>query len=309
MELLHSMELFTKVVEVGSFTKAADTLQVSRPQVTLAIKDLENAVGARLLHRTTRKVTLTAEGEAFYERAKEILVSVADATSMFGRLGDPVRGRLRIDLPSVFGQLPFLMALATFSEKYPEVEIALGVSDRLIDLVAEGVDCALRIGGLANSSLIGRPVGFVEMVSCAAPCYLEKFGEPTDIEDLVHHRIVQFLSGGSRRALPWSFLVDGQEHAYSGKGSLSVNEANAYVQAAVAGFGLIQAPGFMVERQLEDGSLVQVLERFRPNPMPVSLVYPSRSHVAPQVAAFADWLQAQLPLIRPKWILKAKPIR
>jgi len=300
------MELFTKVVEVGSFTKAADTLQISRPQVTLAIKDLENAVGARLLHRTTRKVTLTAEGEAFYERAKEILVGVADATSMFGRLGDPVRGRLRINLPSVLGQLPFLNALATFSEKYPEVEIALGISDRFIDLVAEGVDCALRIGDLASSSLIGRQVGSVKMVSCAAPKYLGKFGEPLKIEDLARHRVVQFLSGGSRRALPWCFLVDGAEQTYTGKGSLSVNEANAYVHAAVAGFGLIQAPGFMVEQQLKDGSLVQVLEPYRPKPMPVSLVYPSRSHVAPQVTAFADWLQAQLPLIRPKWVLKAK---
>lgn len=302
MELLYSLEVFVKLAEVGSFTKAADAMQMSRPQATLAIQDLERSIGARLFHRTTRKVSLTVEGEAFYDRAKEILGEVASATTMFGSAGGPIRGRLRIDLPSVFGQLGFLKSLTDFSEKYPEIELTLGVTDRLIDLVAEGVDCTLRIGDLASSSLVARRIGAVRMVTCAAPSYLERMGVPQSLDDLSAHRAVKFLSGDNKRTLPWAFSLNGEESSMTPKGMVSVNESNAFVQCGVAGFGILQLPGFMVVRELAEGTLVEVLAEFRPKSRPVSLLYPSRTHVAPQVNAFAEWLRERFPMLEASWI-------
>jgi len=294
--------VFVKVAEAGSFTKAADALEMSRPQATLTIQELEKSLGARLFHRTTRKVTLTAEGEAFYDRAKDILGSVASASTMFGSQGGPIRGRLRIELPSVFGQLRFIDLLSEFSDQYPEIELALGVTDRLVDLVAEGVDCAIRIGDLASSGLVGRRIGAVRMLMCAAPSYLARFGTPQTLEDLGSHWGVKLLSGESRRTLPWQFERGGQSIAVTPKGRTSVNESHAYVQCGAAGFGLIQLPGFMVVRELADGTLVEVLAPFRPKPRPVSLLYPSRTHVAPQVNAFADWLRERFPSLQAEWI-------
>lgn len=302
MELLYSMEVFVKLAEVGSFTKAADAMELSRPQATLAIQELEQNIGARLFHRTTRKVSLTAEGEAFYDRAKEILGNVATATTMFGSQGAPIRGRLRIELPSVLGQLQFLELLTEFSAKFPNIELALGVTDRLVDLVAEGADCAIRIGELASSSLVGRRISAVKMLTCASPVYLQRFGVPQTLDDIGSHWGVKFLSGESRRALPWQFANDGQDVSVTPKGHISVNESNAYVQCGVAGFGMIQLPGLMVVRELAEGTLVEVLSQFRPKSRPVSLLYPSRTHIAPQVNAFADWLRQRFPALQPDWI-------
>lgn len=302
MELLNSMEVFVKLAEVGSFTKAADALEMNRPQATLAIQELERNLGARLLHRTTRRVRLTAEGELFYDRAKEILGNVAAATTMFGRTEGTIRGRLRVDLPSIFGQACFIEALSEFSDAYPNIELALSVTDRLVDLVAEGIDCSLRLGELANSSLIGRRVGAVKMVTCASPEYLRKFGVPQSLEDLSSHWGVTFQSGVNRRPLPWLFLEAGEEKSLFAKGRISINESHAYVQCGIAGFGIIQLPGVMVDKALQNGALVEVLSEFRPKAKPVSLLYPTRTHVAPQVTAFADWLVARLPLLQPEWL-------
>jgi LysR family transcriptional regulator for bpeEF and oprC len=238
----------------------------------------------------------------FYERAKAILSEVAAATSMFGSVGGAIRGRLRVDLPSVFGQAFFIEVLSEFSEIYPGIELALGITDRLVDIVAEGVDCAIRLGELADSSLIGRRVGGLKMVTCAAPDYLRTMGVPEGPEDLSAHFGVTFLSGVNRRPLPWLFSESGAEKHFRPKGRVSVNEANAYVQCGIAGFGMIQLPGVMVDTQLKNGSLVEVLSEFRPPAKPVSLLYPTRTHVAPQVNAFADWLVTRFPQLGAKWV-------
>lgn len=306
MQLLDLMNIFVTVADVGSFTRAAEVLQMSRPQATLAVQELETQLGARLLHRTTRKVSLTAEGEAFHARARDILASVTSATTMFGRSpGGALGGRLRVDLPSVFGQPRFMAALAEFTTLHPGIDLALGVSDRLVDLVAEGVDCAVRIGELASSSLVARRIGALELVTCAAPAYLASHGTPTDPDALGAHRGVRFLSGGSRRPMPWLFRSaepEGAERRITVRGSLSVNEAHAYVNAAVAGFGIVQLPGILVERELAAAELVEILAAHRPAPWPVSVVCPSRAHQAPQVGAFIDWLAGRLPQVFPRWV-------
>lgn len=301
MEPLQAMQVFTKLAELGSFTKAADSLQTGRPYVTRTIQDLEASLGVRLLQRTTRKVSLTAEGEQFYDRAKEILSSVAVATSMFDRSGATLQGRLRIDIPSGFAQSGLMRGLKQFSDTYPKVELVIGATDRTVDLVAEGIDCALRLGDLPDSSMIVREIGTATMVTCVSPQYLQMRGEPQSFDDLQHHCCVRFLSGQNNRPMPWRFRVNGEDRAYPPRGAVAVNESNAYVRCAVAGFGLVQAPGIIVETFLASGELVEVLSAYRPKPLQVSVLYPSRTHLAPQVDAFVDWLKEHFPKLHPRW--------
>jgi LysR family transcriptional regulator for bpeEF and oprC len=302
MELLQSMKLFARLAELGSFTKAAESLDIGRPQVTRYIQELETSLGVRLFQRTTRKVTLTAEGERFYERVQDILGSVSAATSMFDRSRMALEGRLRIDIPTAFAQVEFMDSLKAFTTAFPRISMVLGVTDRTVDLVGEGIDCALRIGELPDSTLIARPVGVATMVTCAAPQYLHDHGEPETLEDLNSHQGVNFLSGQSNRTLPWHFSVGGKDRAYTSNAGITVTESNAYVQCGAAGFGIIQAPGIAVSQYLNSGALVEILRPYRPAPRPVTVLYPSRTHLAPQVQVFIEWLQERFPLLHSDWL-------
>ncbi|WP_285415260.1 LysR family transcriptional regulator [Pseudomonas sp. efr-133-TYG-5] len=302
MELLQSMQVFARLAELGSFTRAADAIQISRPQVTRAIQELEASLGVRLFQRTTRTVRLTSEGEQFYERVKAILGEVAEATTMFASPGSTLRGRLRVDIPTAFAQPGLIESLRAFNSRYPAIELVLGVTDRTVDLVAEGVDCALRIGELPNSSLVARRIGMATMITCAAPRYLEEHGEPKTLAELSAHRGVTFLSGQNQRPLAWQFIDGGREQSHICRHGITVNESNAYVECGVAGFGILQAPGITLDRFLASGSLVEVLRPYRPHPRPVSVIYPSRSHLAPQVDVFVDWLREQFPSIYGHWL-------
>ncbi|WP_413737015.1 LysR substrate-binding domain-containing protein [Sodalis sp. RH21] len=302
MELLQAIQVFASVAELGSFTKTAYAMRVGRPQVTRAIQQLETSLGVRLFQRTTRKVRLTSEGERFYERVKDILGKVAEATSMFGHAGTVMRGRLRVDIPTAFAQPGLIDSLRDFTVLYPEIELTLGVTDRIVDLVAEGVDCVLRIGELPSSSLVARRIGQAIMVTCASPRYLQDHGEPKTLDDLNTHRGVTFLSGQNKRSRPWLFLDGGEDQTYISRRGISVDESNAYVECGVAGFGILQAPGITLDRHLADGSLVEVLRAYRPRPRPVSVVYPSRSHLAPQVHVFVEWMREQFPMLYGRWL-------
>ncbi|MFJ3370181.1 LysR family transcriptional regulator [Pseudomonas sp. NPDC086251] len=302
MELLQSMRLFARLAELGSFTKAAESLAIGRPQVTRYIQELESSLGVRLFQRTTRKVTLTPEGERFYERVQDILGSIAAATSMFDRSGATLGGRLRIDVPTAFAQVELIDSLKEFTSAFPAINLVLGVTDRTVDLVGEGIDCALRIGELPNSTLIARPIGMATMVTCAAPSYLREHSEPKRLEDLAAHQGVNFLSGHSNRTLPWHFTVEGQDKAYISNAGITVTESHAYVQCGVAGFGIIQAPGIAVARYLSSGALVEILTPYRPAPRPVTVLYPSRTHIAPQVQVFIEWLQERFPQLHSDWL-------
>lgn len=301
MELLQSMQVFARLAELGSFTRVAEMTQTGRPYITRSIKELEASLGVRLFHRTTRKVKLTAEGERFYERVKNILADISDTTSMFGRNGETLQGRLRVDIPTAFSQRTFIESLRSFTSAFPDIELVVGVTDRTVDLVAEGVDCVLRIGELPDSSMVARQIGTVEMVTCAAPQYLSDWGEPRTLSDLIKHKGVNFLSGQSNRPLSWFFLEDDEDRPYPSRGVITVNESNAYVQCGLAGFGIIQAPGITVDTFLASGELVEVLSAYRPARRKVSVLYPTRTHLAPQVHAFADWLREHFPALHPKW--------
>jgi LysR family transcriptional regulator for bpeEF and oprC len=302
MDLLQSMRLFVKLAELGSFTKAAESLDIGRPQVTRYIQELETSLGVRLFQRTTRKVALTDEGEQFYERVQDILAGISAATSMFERSGATLTGRLRVDIPTAFAQVEFVDSLKEFTAAFPGISMVLGVTDRTVDLVGEGIDCALRIGELPDSTLIARSIGMATMVTCAAPEYLDEYGEPATLEDLKSHRGVNFLSGQSNRTLPWHFSVEGQDRIFVSNAGITVTESNAYVQCGVAGFGIIQAPGIAVSQFLSSGALVEVLKPYRPNPRPVTVLYPSRTHLAPQVQVFLEWLQESFPKLHSAWL-------
>ncbi|OAJ45794.1 transcriptional regulator [Pseudomonas marginalis] len=296
------MRLFARLAELGSFTKAAESLDIGRPQVTRYIQELETSLGVRLFQRTTRKVALTAEGERFYARVQEILADISAATSMFDRTGATLAGRLRVDIPSAFAQMEFIQSLKAFTTTFPGIDMVLGVTDRAVDLIGEGIDCALRIGNLPDSTLIARPIAMATMVTCAAPAYLEEHGEPQTLDDLVSHRGVNFLSGQNNRTLPWHFTVKAQPRTFVSSAGITVTESNAYVQCAVSGCGIIQAPGITVAEYLDRGVLVEVLRPYRPAPRPVSVLYPSRTHLAPQVQVFVEWLQEGFAQLYPGWV-------
>ncbi|MFT3816110.1 MAG: LysR family transcriptional regulator [Rubrivivax sp.] len=292
MDRFDMLRAFLRVAATGSFSQAADQLGLPRPTVSLAVQRLEARLGVRLFHRTTRKVGLTPDGEALRGRAAALVDDLEDLEARFQPHGDDggVAGRLRVDVPSRIGRLLIAPALPTLLDRHPRLEIELGSSDRAIDLVLEGVDCALRVGTLADSSLVARPLGRLALINCASPGYLQRHGTPRSPQDLAQHRAVQYLSPASGRAAPWEWVDEGGvPRSMHVEGSVGVNNAETYIACALTGLGLIQIPRYDVLPHLEDGSLVEVLPRHVPAPMPAQMVYPHRKHLSRRVQAFIAW--------------------
>lgn len=292
MDFVQQLRIFVTVADNGSFARAAAALRMGRPSVTNAISALEASIGVRLLHRTTRRLSLTGEGELFYERGTQILADVAGAQNLFGGSGQLPKGRLRVDIPVALAK-PFIVPrLPDFTARYPDIEIILGVSDHPVDLLAEGVDCVVRLGELAASSMISRVVAHVPMVSCAAPSYLAAHGVLNTIEDLSAHRAVMYFAGHGRSTIDWQFIADGEERSIRMRSAILVNDSEALIACALAGLGIIQALHAGVAGQLETGRLVEILPHIKTVRRPVSIMYPNRQYLAPQVRAFIDWIGA-----------------
>ena len=290
MDRLQAMQVFTRVVDTNSFTRAAETLDLPRASVTTIIQNLEAFLGTRLMHRTTRRLSLTPDGAAYYERCVRILADVEDTEASFQSGTKKPHGKLRIDMPGSIGRLLVIPALCEFHTRYPDIDLQLGLTDRPVDLVQEGVDCVVRIGALQDSSLVARRIGLFEGVTCAAPEYIERAGMPSSLEDLENHKAVNYFSSRTGRTLDWAFMVDGKEVEVKMKGIVSVNDADAYVTCGLEGFGLIQPALFMVLPHLRSGQLVEVLPELKPLPMPISAVYPHSRHLSPKVRVFVDWI-------------------
>ncbi len=284
------MQLFTRIVELGSFTKAADDLQLPRATVTHAVQQLEKRLGARLLQRTTRHVSPTQDGEAYYERCLRLLTDLEEAEAVFASAGSKPKGKLRVDLQGTLAKHFLLPVIDRFFERYPDIELEIGMSDRLVDLVREGVDCVLRAGELGDSSMVGRRVASLQQVTCASHKYLAEHGTPETIDALRGHRAVNFLSARSGKPLPFDFVVDGVARSLQLKGSVSVSDADAYVACCAAHLGFIQLPRYHVAARLDDGTFCEVLSPWRPAPMPVSVLYPHHRQLSPRVRVFVDWL-------------------
>lgn len=300
IDRFQAMQVFIGVVDANSFSRAADNLGLPRATVTMIIQNLEARLRVRLLNRTTRRISLTPDGAAYYEHCARILGEVEETEASFRDASRGPSGRLRIDVPSVIGRLILIPRLCDFHEKYPEVELVIGMGDRQVDLVREAVDCVIRGGELADSTLVARRIANFKVVTCASPEYLERYGIPTCIEDLADHVAVNYFSSRTGRIIDWDFVVDGQTVPVKMKSVVSVNDAEAYTECALQGFGLTQPSRFMVQQHLESGRLVEVLPHLQPSPIPLSVAYLQNRHLSPKVRAFVDWVSdlfGQCPLL------------
>lgn len=304
MDRLQAMQVFTRVVEAHSFSKAADSLAMPASSVTRAIKKLETYLGARLLQRTTRHISLTPDGSLYYDHCRRLLAEIEAVESSFpGSAGQP-RGKLRIDMTSSFARLFVLPAIKEFQAQYPGVELTLTLGDRTVDLVREGVDCVIRSGVPQDSSiLVARRIAGFEWITCASPSYIEEYGEPKSLADLQNHHAVGFLSNRSSRNTHWSFVIDGEEHTARVQERMTVNDTDAYVTSGLEGLGLIRAASYMVIPHLRSGQLRQVLPDLKAPTVPLSVMYPWNRHLSPTVRAFTEWITRLIHLVEPQWRL------
>ncbi|WP_267550503.1 LysR family transcriptional regulator [Rhizobium rhizogenes] len=288
MDRFDAMRVFCRVVERRSFTLAAEDTGLPRSTVTDAIKQLEARLGVRVLQRTTRHVSPTLDGEAYYQRCLRILSDIEDAEGAFA--GAKPKGVLRVDVHGTLARHFVLPNLPSFLETYPEIEFQMTEGDRFVDLIREGIDCVLRVGTLQDSDMIARRVAMLEEVTLAAPAYVERFGMPTHPEALDGHRMVGFRSSATGGVLPLEFEVGGTIREITLPATISVNAAESYFAAAKLGLGLIQVPRYHAEDALEAGQLLHVLKDFPPTRTPVSMLYPRSRQLSPRVRVFIDWL-------------------
>jgi len=288
---LHELSVFARVADLGSFSRAAEQLGLAKGRVSAAVQHLEVQVGARLLHRTTRQVHLTADGEAFLERTKELLAEAEQIQAMFRPAAAGLRGRVRLDLPNTFAREIVIPRLPEFLAAHPLLELAISTTDQRVDVVREGFDCVLRAGVLGDSELVARSLGALGMSNVASPEYLRTHGTPRSLADLVHHRIVHYAARLGTSGAGWEYDEGGAARVLPMKASVVVNSTDAYNAACLAGLGIIQAPVYGTRELVDEGRLVEVLPRFVPAPMPVSLLYPHRRHVPPRVQATLQWLE------------------
>ena len=294
MDRIDLFRVFTRVVECASFTRAADTLGIPRSSVSAAVQELESRVGARLLHRTTRKVSPTQDGTAFYERCLRVISDVEDTENLFRQTAAQPSGKLKIDVPGRIGRLIIAPALPEFLDLYPQIDIDLGVSDRAVNLIEDSIDCVLRVGALDDSGLIARPIGKLALINVASPAYLARYGTPQTPDDLDGHSAVNYASPSSARVEGWEWVEDGKLRTLPLNGRVTVNSAEAYIACCLAGLGLIQIPAYDVRGHIEMGELVEVMPGHRAEAMPMTLLYPHRQHLSRRLQAFAEWLETLL---------------
>jgi DNA-binding transcriptional LysR family regulator len=288
MDQLAAMRLFTRIVERRSFTLAAQDVGIPRSTATQVLKRLEDRLNARLLQRTTRTVTPTLDGEAYYRRCLAILADIEDAEGAFK--GAKPRGPLHADVHGTLARHFLFPRLPDFLRRYPDIQLHISEGDRLVDLVREGVDCVLRVGSLSDSTMIGRSVAMLDEVTVASPAYLKRHGTPRTPNDLDGHVAVGFVSSATGTTIPLEFTDGGTVRHCVLPSVVSVSGAESFVAAARLGLGLIQAPRYHLESDLAAGGLVTVLDDYPPTPTPVSLLYPQRRQLSPRVRVFIEWV-------------------
>ncbi|VVM37527.1 HTH-type transcriptional regulator PgrR [Pseudomonas fluorescens] len=292
MDRFDAMQAFARVVETGSFTKAADTLHMSKTSVTQLVQQLEARLRVKLLNRTTRKVNVTADGAAFYERAVKLLADLDDAETGLSAAAALPRGRLRVDVPSPFARMILMPALPDFHARFPDIQIDMGVSDRIVDLVRENVDCVVRGGELTDQSLMARRIGDLCLGVFAAPGYLQRLGTPAHpkvLEDSTH-RIVGYLWARTGKALPYAMRRGEESVHINGRYVLAVDDGNAYLAAGLAGMGVLWLPDYMSKLHVARGELVPLFEDWRLDPMPMYVAFPPNRRISIKLRVFIDWI-------------------
>jgi DNA-binding transcriptional LysR family regulator len=293
MSDLRTLAIFVKVAERKSFVRAADELGITQSGVSNAIKRLEQQTGARLLARTTRRVNLTEDGAAFFARCRQALAEIEEAEQVLREARLTPSGNLRVDMSVAFGRLKVLPLLGLFAEKYPDVRLSLSFTDRYVDLIDEGIDVSMRLGVLQDSSLIARRLTEAQFRVAGAPDYFARHGKPKPPEDLVNHNCLAFTYRDSRLIRDWRFIVGGAEKVLTPRGTMSFSDGGALCEAACAGYGLAQLHQYYLDSEIARGKLIPVLDKFKPEPTPIWLVYPPTRHLTPKVRAFVDFMTAQ----------------
>lgn len=292
MDQITAMRVFARVVEAGTFARAADQLQMPRPTVTKMVQQLESHLKVKLLQRTTRRVTVTAEGAAYYERTASVLNELEEIESDLTQKRTTPKGSVRVDIGSVVANLIVMPQLPAFYERYPYVHLSLGVSDRPVDLVGEAVDCVIRGGAMTDQSLVARRIAQMAFVTVATPAYLKRHGAPGSPQDLLdgRHHLVSYFSARTGRIVPAHYVRGAERFDISGQGLISVNESTAHLNAALTGLGLVQTFGPIVQPHIERGALVEVLAGWAPPPMPFYVAYPPNRNLSAKLRAFVDWI-------------------
>lgn len=291
MDKLQAMATFVRVVQARSFSKAAQSLGMPRSSVTTTVKNLEAHLGTPLLRRSTRSLSLTDAGTRYLAACQAILANIADAENDMSATNQAPRGRVRVNMPGAIGRAIVVPRLLEFEARYPDIEVVLGLSDRPADLIYEGIDCAIRSGTLADSTLVARKLGELAWLTCASPKYLARFGEPESVAALEAHRVVNYLSNATGRPLDWRFSVNGEAVAVSLSSRYAVNETEAYLHCGLEGLGLIQLSELAASVYLRSGRLREVLADARCAPVPISIVYP-QARATSAVKTFVDWVIA-----------------
>lgn len=284
------MRLFTRIVELGNFTRAAEQLGMNRAVATQGIKELEAHLGVRLLARTTRQVTATVDGDAYYQHCVRILADLDEAEAEFSQVTGSPRGRVRVDVSAAMCRNVLLPALPDLAARFPLLRVEISTSDRQIDLIREGVDCVLRLGALRDVPMVARRLARLQQVTCASAAYLARHGTPQTLAELEAHHAVDYFSA-SGKFIPLEFTADGQVLTRRLAGSVAVNNSDAYIAACLAGLGLIQVPARYVAGQLAQGRLVEVLPAHRPPALPLHVLYPPGRSLPARVRAFIEWLE------------------
>ncbi|MDR3412667.1 MAG: LysR family transcriptional regulator [Formivibrio sp.] len=293
MNQLDAMQIYIRVAELASFTQTAESMGLPKASISTAVQQLEGLLGTRLLHRTTRRVHMTQDGQAFYERCKDVLADMEELQGMF-RLGEAaLEGRLRIDMSLGIARNIIIPRLPEFLRLHPRLEIELSSSDRRVDLVREGFDCVLRVGQLADSSLVARKLGYYRQINCASPDYLARFGTPQSLDDLASHQLVHYTPTLGARSAGFEYVDESDEgmpRSLPMAGAVTVNNSEAYQAACLAGLGIIQAPEVGLRALIAAEQLVEVLPQYRASPMPVSLLYANRRHLPKRMQVFMAWV-------------------
>ena len=290
MDKLQAMALFVRVVDSGGITRAADSLQIPRATATTLLQRLEATLGVRLLNRTTRRLSVTPDGAAYYERASAILAEVRDTEEALMQQRSAPRGRVRVDAPTLIARSVIVPALPRFFARYPDIDLALACNERHFDLLEEGIDCALWLGEVDQANLVARRVGFIYFATCAAPSYSAAHGVPAHPSELAQHRCINHFTPRTGRTVEWVFSRGQSRVQAVFPGHLALEDENSYVAAAEAGLGIAQIPAFIVKEAMERGTLALVLADWFAEPAPLHVVYPQSRHLSSKVRVFVDWL-------------------
>lgn len=294
MDKLESMQVYVCVVDAHSFARAAEVLGRPRSTVSRVIKELESWLGIQLLRRTTRKLSVTADGRRYYEECKRLLADISTMESSFpGRSAQP-KGRFKVGMPQSLARHCVIPSLKEFLHQYPELELILCSSDNVEDIIQDGYDCVIRTGRIEDSTtLVARPLANFKWAVFASPTYIDLHGKPESLDDLEKHRAVGYLNHRTGRTTDWLFTLDAEDYTLHMNETLIVDDTDAYIQAGIQGLGLIRVASYLVKPYVQCGALVSCMDDFSFD-LPLSLVYPQNRYLPPSVRAFYDWCKKVL---------------